>query len=66
MAEGSKKFLFTVAEIIAVLAVIAGGLWYWFWGRQPAKEKPAPTYLSEEATQALETAQARQPMSSCQ
>jgi cytoskeletal protein RodZ len=57
MAEGSKKFLITTVGIIAVLAVIAGGLWYWFVGRQAAKKEPLPTFLSEEATQALETAQ---------
>lgn len=57
MAEGSKKFLITTVEIIAVSAVIAGGLWYWFLGRQSIKEEPLPTFISEEASQALETAQ---------
>ena len=57
MEESSKKSLFTAIEIIGVLAIIAGGLWYWFVGRQAVEEEPLPTYLSEEATQALETAQ---------
>lgn len=57
MEEGGKKVLLTTVEIIVALAVIAGGLWYWFVGRQSVKEEPLPTYLSEEATQALEAAQ---------
>ena len=56
MIESNRKSLITTVEIIAVLIIIAGGFWYWYVGRQPSEE-PLPTYLSEEATNALETAQ---------
>lgn len=44
-------------EIVALVALIVGGYYSWkYWQKRQAQE-PLPTYLSEEATQALEKAQ---------
>lgn len=50
-----NNLIIAISAVIAVI-LISGGLWYWYVLRKPSEE-PLPTYLSEEATQALETAQ---------
>ena len=50
------KKLILVLVGLAVLAV-AGYYGWQYWQKQQIKQEPLPTYISEEATQALETAQ---------
>ena len=52
----TKKLIWIIVGL-AVLALLVAGGWYWFIWRQAAKEEPLPTFLSEEATQALDAAQ---------
>lgn len=51
----TKKLIETIVGV-AVLIVV--GYYGWqYWQKRQAVQEPLPTYLSEEATQALETAQ---------
>ena len=51
----AKKAILAIAGL-AVLAV-AGYYGWQYWQKSQIKQEPLPTYISEEASQALETAQ---------
>lgn len=53
--DKTKKIM--IFSAVVLILVIAAGIWYWFVWRQAAKVELLPTYLSESASQALETAQ---------
>ena len=48
-----------IIELIVILAVlVVAGYYGWqYWQERQAAQEPLPTYLSEEATQALDAAQ---------
>lgn len=50
----AKKVL-TIIEIVAVVALVVGGYWYWKNVYDKAPEKVEESFISEEATQSLES-----------